>query len=196
MATKAKAKRTKATKRQPMDPDAILEQFKLGNRPQEELWNMPSGVKLKIKRVGFFLINAASRHIEKPEVPKQFIEDKGREEENPMDPAYQDALREWAAQKSEAVQDVLLLKGTEIVDIPEGMEGPDGDEWVADMRFLGIGISDDKRERYLQWMRLVAMRGEMDDYAEFMARIGRLNGVTEADVAEAAANFRGETIRE
>lgn len=156
---------------------------------------LSSGVVLRLKPVGPFIIREATRHIVPPRVPVQFIESKGREEENPMHPDYLAAMDKYETDKASANEDAVILFGTELAKVPKGISKPEDDGWIEDFELLGIRIHDNPRLRYVQWVKLYAMRGGIDELISIMRTIGRKSSVLEEDAAEAAESFRGDEVR-
>ncbi len=60
--------------------------------PARDIITLSTGVRGRIRPVPAGLIDEVVSRIPDPEVPRQFIEDKGREELNPFDPAYIEAV--------------------------------------------------------------------------------------------------------
>lgn len=157
-------------------------------------FTLSTGVVLRLKSVPPLAIREASLSIRPPAIPTVYMEDKGREEENANDPDYLQAMNRYALEQLFRVSDVLMLLGTSIVgEVPEGVFGPDSDEWMEPLEALGIALPENvrtnKHVRYLAWLRLYAVRSEQE-VAYLMGRIASLSGVTEVEVQRAAAAFR------
>jgi hypothetical protein len=119
---------------------------------------------------------------------------KGRDEENPGDPDYADALERFLADTANAATDVALLRGTEIEHIPEDVPGPDSKAFREEMELLGLPMLDSSRARYLYWVKSVAAPTS-EDINGLLGELGRLTGVAESDVEDAVARFRSVTVR-
>jgi len=154
-----------------------------------------TGVVIGLKAVAPLILRDATSRLKEPKVPVQHIESKGRSEENPMHPDYLAAMEEYQATRAEIVENTLLLFGTEIVSLPQGFSGPDDDGWIEAFEAVGIEISTNPKARYIQWIRLHAMGGQVEDMTIFTQELGREMGVTEEDVAVAAESFRGDEKR-
>lgn len=152
---------------------------------------LSSGVVLELRRVGYWIVYEATRRLKKPEVPVQFIEEKGRPEENPAHPDYLAALEQYEQHRADLVINTYLWFGTKLVSTPTGMLGPDTD-WAEEFAFLGIEPIENRQERYAQWLKLVACRGDADEITKLTQRITSDNAVTETEVAVAAESFRGD----
>ena len=156
---------------------------------------LSTGVILKIKPVPKFFIFSVTSRITKPKPPFVFNESKGREEENPDDPDYHEALEKWANDVANAGNDVAILRGSEIKSIPEGIPGPNSEEWKNEMEVFGLPMIDNPVARYLEWVKAIAAPLDRDINL-LLGEIGRLTGVSEADVEDAVARFRRLTTRE
>ncbi|GAF79299.1 unnamed protein product [marine sediment metagenome] len=158
-------------------------------RGGEDIVTLSSGVRLKIRAVPRNFIFAVTAKFEKPKVPRYMNEQKGKEEENPNDPNYLDATEKYLLNLADASNNVVLLRGTEIVGIPDDVPGPDSKQWKEEMTVLEMSMIDNKRARYLAWVKGIAAPLESDINGLF-TEIGRLTGVSEEDVAQAAERFR------
>lgn len=151
---------------------------------------LSTGVKVKFTPVGASLIDAINSKFVQPEPPMMMIEDKGREEPNPMHPDYIKALNDHERAKGNAVIDALMVFGVELVD---GM--PEDESWVDKLKFLskqmnqdvtGLDLTD-KFERELAYKRLVVFS------ALDMDTLFRNTGVTQEAIDAAKENFRSTT---
>ena len=152
---------------------------------------LSTGVVVKAKGVSPFVVNAAMAKIEKPKVPVQFIDSKGRDEENPMHPEYLAGLAQYEADRSRVAQEAMLLLGVEVLSIPDGFEAADGSEWVDTLAFLDVQVSPNGQRRKLDRLRYWAMRS-VDDLQRVATAVSRASGVPEQEVEKAAESFRGD----
>ncbi len=160
-----------------------------------EIIEFKSGVEVELRRVEPLLIYERLKGMREPKVPKVFIESKGREEENPADPAYLEALRQYEQERADIIEDMIIALGTRVVSA-NGVPKAEDEEWAETFDTLGFEIAPiGKKKRYIQWFRLVAIGGNSDDLRLFMEAMGRIQGVSEEDVAEAADSFRGTEER-
>ena len=158
---------------------------------------LTNGIVLTLKLVAPLLISDAARRIPKPPVPTVYSEEKNRDEENPTHPDYLEALVMWRGERDEAGLSVALIMGSSVSSIPDGLHGPDSDEWIDEIEasYAAIDMEPPKidRERpssrYLSWLRLYALPTEED-----IVRISRILtssvAVSEEDVREAVDAFR------
>jgi hypothetical protein len=161
-----------------------------GNGTHTATVTLSTGVILKVRSVSPFIIRESVRSIKRPPIPKQWIDDKGREEENPQHPAYLQALEDYNDAIGIAVTNCLVTMGTEIVSRPEGFDGPDDTEWVDVLESADVtDIPTEGRKRYLKWVRLWAVQTS-DDLSLIMSKMRELSGVPEEAVLEAAESFR------
>ena len=155
---------------------------------------LSSGVILNLTSVPKTFIYEATRAFKRPKIPTYLNEEKGREEENPGDPDYLEALEMYAADVANAATDVALLRGTSIQEIPDDVIGPDSDEWIQEMEVLGLPMRDNPRARYMTWIKAIAAPLDKDING-LLEEVGRLTGVSESDVADAVERFRRKTAR-
>jgi hypothetical protein len=156
---------------------------------------LSSGYWAIVRPVAPSLIADVQSEIDDPEVPKVFIEDKGRHEDNPSDPTYLRALERAENDRMMAALDVMVLFGFELVEedgspfeIPEG-------NWIRNLRYLEkrgrINLSEydleDPYDREFLFKRFVAI-GNQD-----IGLASKASGMTEEDIAKAEKSFQGQT---
>ena len=152
---------------------------------------LSSGVVLQLRRVGYWIVYEASRRLKRPKVPVQFIDDKGREEENPAHPDYVQAMQDYNDRMTEVILNANIWFGTRLISKPVDMLGPE-DAWGEEFAFLGIEVPESKQDRYAQWVKLVACGGSAAEFTKITQAIGQLNSVAEEDVTAAAESFRSD----
>lgn len=159
------------------------------NGTDPDVFTTSYGVKLRLKAVNRQSLGSISDKYlkEKPKPPIVMIESKGRKEPNHDDPDYQDALTSWNLSMSMAVSNFILLRGTELISVPEGMMTPDSDEWHFEMELMS-DLADNPRACYLEWLRAVAC--SEDDSTELFQIIGKKSNIAQEDAERAAAQFR------
>ncbi len=149
-----------------------------------------NGVVIKLKRVNRMIVLDAVRQIQDPKPPVQFIEDKGRTEENPNDPDYIAAKQQSDFDRGMLTINVYLTFGTQVVSIPDGMYMPETHDWSEDLESLGMKIAPKGRARYASWLKYYALNE--DEVNELSLRAMRFAGVTlEVDTAAAVDTFQG-----
>jgi hypothetical protein len=152
---------------------------------------LSSGIVLKVRPVPPLAIRQAVMNVERPRVPIVFIEEKGREEENPDDPGYRDALVEYRIATGMAAMKALLVLGTQVESLPDGLSGPEDDGWLEELQDAGLDIeASSPRARYLAWLQFYALKTN-EDLAAAMDGPRKASGITEEDVALAVQSFRG-----
>jgi hypothetical protein len=167
------------------------------NRAPDRI-TLSNGIVLALKPIPPGYIERALEALEKPQPPvtKPF-EGKDIEEANPADPEYTAALEAHSKLVIETGTNVLLLVGTGILSIPEGVYSPEGDEWY-DPEITGyFGIEVDtttKYDRYLSWLTMYALASQ-EDVVDVMAALTRRAGIGEEDAAAAVARFRRRKAR-
>lgn len=161
------------------------------NGADPNVFTASTGVKFKIKSVNRQALGGITdRYLkERPKAPITYIESKGREEANPDDPDYQEALQFWNLSMAMAITNFVILRGTELISesVPDEMLHYDSDDWKYEMQLMG-NRSDNPRACYLEWVRAVACTEE--DSTTLFNLIGRKSGINQEDVSSAAAQFR------
>lgn len=151
-----------------------------------EWQELTTGIVGRIVPVGASLIDDVVASIADPKPPMFFNEDKGREEENPVDPDYLEALEAAQRQRAVAALETLLLFGLELEQLP-----PD-EQWLPKLRYMAkrghISLDnydlDDPLEKELLYKKYVAV-GTQD-----LIEIGQHAGLNSRDVEEAARSFK------
>jgi hypothetical protein len=161
-----------------------------GQRKEDEVFELSTGVRVRLSPVSSSLVEEMKRSIPMPKVPVVFIKEKEREEENPNDPAYIAEVEEAEEKRAEALFDALVMFGVELVD---GL--PEDDIWVKKLQFLekrggmdlsGFNLKDNFDLEFL-YKRYVAVAGAD------LQTIGALHGFKPLEVARARAMFLGDT---
>jgi hypothetical protein len=158
---------------------------------------LSNGIVLSLRPIPPGIIERAIARLEKPKVPKITLKDKGVEEENPNDPDYLDAVAVRERKVIETSTNVMLLVGTAIKSIPDGLCGPDGDGWFdADlMGYLGVEAEmKTKYDRYLSWLNLYGLACQ-EDVLVVLSAVTKMAGLGEEDVQAAVARFRSRKTR-
>lgn len=151
---------------------------------------LSNGIKLKFKAIPPMLLNSVGNSVAMPPVPKVWLEDKQREEENPNHPAYLQALNDRTSLIAKATMDLILYACVEVIDVPEGLLKQEDTEWhiMADMAKLEFDRNDPIQTK-LAWFRAYAI-GNMDDMNKVQTVPMMLAGLMEGEVAEAMEGFR------
>lgn len=153
-----------------------------------------NGVCLRVKKFPPFLIRQAIAQIQKPKPPKIELEGKG-EEENPDDPIYKEALEEYELATTEKAIDTMLVAGTEVVSVPDGIYPPDEvDNWAQLLDFLGVTFDrENKFGLYLTWLKLYVL-SDPSDMELLMKELASAIGLSEEEVDQAVESFRGGKV--
>lgn len=174
--------------------DAALEAVEEAERPETNTVHLSSGIVLKVKAVPPYLVRQAAKNVARPQPPKIRLEDKNVEEENPDDPAYQDALGRHAVKAAEAASDLMLMAGTEVASLSDGQVPPESDEWLELVEFVGVEVDRrSKHARYLAWLKFYAITTEAD-LASLLAAVGRGIGLKDEEVDQSVDSFRGGEV--
>jgi len=174
--------------------EAAAQAVEESKAPQSSVVTLSNGVKLRLKPVPPFLVRQAAMKLERPRVPRMDI-GKGREEDNPNDPSYLEALTDFENRSTDAALNVMLAAGTEVESIPKGVAGPLDDSWLELLEVLEVGV-DLKRPvaRYLAWVRYVAL-ATAADVTRITEAMSKGIGLTEEEVEATAESFRNRATR-
>lgn len=161
-------------------------------KPADSFITLSTGVKIKPIRIPNMIFPEITNRFEKPPIPRVFIEDLGREEENPNDPVYIEKLSEWQNAFSKAIVDTMIVLGTETVFVPGDVEKETSQRWLGKLKVIGLDPGNDEILRYLYWIKYVAAPMD-EDIQSIIEGVGKLAGVSESDVTEAIDQFRDNT---
>lgn len=169
-----------------------LESVAAADGAPPDTYTTSNGLTFKLRKVSSLLIMEAGRKIKDIDVPVTYIEDKGREEENPNDPKYKAAQAEVDQARTIIVINATLAFGTAVVDaLPTGVDHWQTDEWLADVEDLtGVQVPRTGKGRYVSWLKFYAIPDNQELF-DLQLAVARLSGrVPEADVAQAEDSFR------
>jgi len=153
---------------------------------------LSTGVRVRLRPVPAWLVQEAQARVEDPPVPNWHNPDKDRDEPNPNDPDYLLGITRANVKRAEAVTDVAMLCGVELVDAI-----PPDNVWLPKLRFLekrgalSLGNYDltDELEKTFVYIKYVAMGS--DDFT-YLAKLAGLSG---EDVDRAVRSFRSQPER-
>lgn len=166
----------------------------LDERKKQDYVRLSTGYWARIMPVSASLIDGAQALVPDPEPPEVWIEEKGRTEINPSDPAYLRALDRAEVRRAVAAADAMVLFGVEMVDENgDQIETPGGD-WLKKLQLMhrvgtiDIGAYDleDPIDLEFLFKKYVAVA------APDFPLISLASGVREEDVDRAVATFRGD----
>lgn len=149
---------------------------------------LPSGVRIQIAPVSAALIEAVSSRVKDPAVPIIFNQDKNRNEEYPLDPAYVAELSDTSRRRAVASMDALYMFGIELID---GLPKDNG--WINKLKFLekhgDLDLSeydlDDVMDQEFLYKRFIV------GSADVIGKITKISGMSPEEVAEAETSFQG-----
>jgi hypothetical protein len=156
---------------------------------ESQIVTLSTGVVVELTPVSSSLVEEMKSSIKMPPVPVVWIEAKEREEENPNDPRYIDAVQDVERRRADAIFDALCTFGVELVD---GL--PDDDLWIKKLRLLerrgvldlsGFDLENEFDLEFL-YKRYVAVAGTD------LQLISGLHGFRPMEVARQRAMFLGE----
>ena len=89
---------------------------------------------------------------------------------------------------SMAMNDAVIMRGTELVSKPKEVRAPDDPDWLESLGALGIPVPRHKLARYLYWVKHVAAP-QLSDLGMIWQKAGRMVGVPEEDVSTMLERF-------
>jgi hypothetical protein len=154
-------------------------------------FTLSNGIILKAKYVSAFIYNEVQKRFKVPKVPTVYIADLGREEENPADEKYLEAMQEYNTNLSSAITDAMFLMGIDVVSIPGNVPALNDSEWTTQLAIIGIEVPDDNYHKKLSYLKYIACANP-EDLTLVMEHVGKESGATEEDVQRATDSFRGD----
>ena len=160
---------------------------------EQDTLTLSTGVVLRLRTPSEMVVESSFRAVKKhePKPPRVYIKDKEREEENPSDPDYLAALKEWKVEVGMRGLRALIPSGTTMESVPDSLPGPEDEDYIDLMASMTIDPGSGRFTRYVQWVLHVACAG-IDDIDNLSNALQRLIGVSEEDVAKAQAMFQGD----
>ena len=155
-----------------------------------------TGVVFKIKNLPAMALRDKHRQLErqKPMPPVVYIEDKGRDEENPNDPDYRAALARFTEDEAVQLYEVAIVLGLEVESVSNGVPKCEDNSWLLDMDLLSMDVPSEGKGRFLAWVKYIAAP-RPEDMAAIEKAVMNSFGVAEEDVAEAVASFPNRAER-
>jgi hypothetical protein len=152
------------------------------------------GIVFNLVAVPPLLLREAAANVKKPPVPTFYNEDRGITEENPSHPDYLEALEAYEKTTVDASLDLMVLAGTELETVPEGLSGPRDDGWRRALRLARVEVDwEDEDALYLAWVKFYALT-KREDLDALTKALTRLSGISEEEVQAAAASFRRNSL--
>lgn len=150
---------------------------------------LSTGIRARIVPVAAHLIDEAMFEIKDPLVPKQDL-GKGRDEPNPLDPEYKQALSDAEHARGIAASDTLILVGVHLID-----EIPEDGTWLKHLKFL-------ERLGHFKVLSKFDLEDELDrefvfkKYHAISTRdftlIGNASGMSQEEIDLAVRGFQGD----
>lgn len=180
--------------------EEILTSTEAQEVPKDDCVTLSNGVVLQVFGISPFLFREIEKKYPNPPVPTVFNPDKGRHEENPLDPEYVKACEAQEALRNEAMIDLVIGYGAKIVSVPEHLPNPDDLSWIDRLAFV---LSEDELEvlrrnpyiRQIAWIKYIAICTQSDIESIALAVFRRM-GVSTEDVSAALSSFQGNTTRD
>ena len=170
-----------------MTKNPALQQHRINEVGRNAEVTLSTGYRARINPVGASLIDEVVARVKDPVVPMFYNEDKGREEENPLDPNYVEALQTAQHKRAMAAMDTLILFGLDLID---GL--PDERDWLQKLKYLErrghFDLSeydlDDEFDLEFVFKKYIAC-GTQD-----LIMLGEHAGLNRKDVEEASKSFK------
>lgn len=151
---------------------------------------LSTGVKLRGKPMPPVVFINLSTKNPPPDMPT-FKDKDGTVYVNPDDPNYIEKKKHWETESSRDMLNGMIIFGTVLEEVPKGVEKPSGNDWLELVEVAGMQTKpDNKSWRYLWWVLTVAAP-DAEDWSKITEVVGRLSGVPEDDVQDAAKFSEG-----
>lgn len=173
--------------------EAIVTLAKEHDGERNSLVVLASGVRARLMPVAAGMIEEAQSSIKPPTVPKWFNPDKDREEDNPNDPVYVQALRDTEVKQHQAALDAMIMFGVVLVDEDGNEIGvPELGQWATRLRWMekrgqidlsGLDL-EDPMDREFVYKKYIAVS------PQDIISVSRRSGFGEREIQKALDNFR------
>lgn len=162
-------------------------------REERSIITLSTGYKARLMPVSAKLLDDIAHSVTEPPVPKQFIEAKGREEYNPLDPTYQLEVKEANRLRGLRTTEALVMFGIQLVD-----PVPPVAEWLPKLQYLekrgNLDLSgfdfNDPMDMEFVFKNYIAVSTQDLVFASMAS------GLTDEEVAEAIAGFQRQKVRD
>lgn len=155
------------------------------------IFELANGIRLILRRVSPRLMKAMRDEAEggRPKPPMITREDRdGRQEPNEDDPEYRVAYTEWVSGTGWRVLDTLVATCVTVDHVPDGILGPDTNEWAAEVADVYmLPLEANPKRRLAQWVLLQVTDEDLLDLGPLLMAQA---GVQEEDVQRALDSFR------
>ncbi len=126
-----------------------------------------------------------------PEPPMYDPGDKGKPQPHYDAPSYKKAMASYEAQVSKLIFDYVLIRGLDVISVPDHLEPEESDGWLEEMLYVMRRTSVSDIERHLMWFREIAAPTE-EDTMILMYIISRDAFVSEEGVNDALASLKSD----
>lgn len=157
---------------------------------EEARVTLTNGIVIQTKPISQDAIRRVIGKAEKPKVPIVRIESRDREEENPNDPDYLEALNKYYSDVLQRVYKTMMMLGTECYKVPAEYYKPEDKEWIEYLEAADVPIEfTNQFERYHEWLTLYACTAQYD-YNHLTSVLIRRVGIMEQEVIDAITFFQ------
>jgi len=151
---------------------------------------LKNGIKLKLKKIQLMRIQAVWNKFPYPKVPAVWDEDRQREIKNPNSEEYLQMKADVDEQRNTAIFDAIAALGVDVLEVPEGIDKIEDDNWIEECEVIGLTVDKTKRvARKLAWMKYVAL-SDPEDMINLSKEFGISMGLNEEQIATAVDSFR------
>jgi hypothetical protein len=151
---------------------------------------LSNGTEMEARTVPPLLAQKIEAKFRPPAVPKTYNEDKGRHEENPLDPEYLQRCEEIETEKNLALVDLLVGLGTKVIRVGADAEPFESADWRETVAFfLGEELPKSEKIQYLYWVKYVLI-ADNNDLQAIARKVAAKMGVPESAVGDALTELK------
>jgi len=169
----------------------VAEKILSTQKNKETIVELSTGVKLRVTPISPIATAELTRRHKRPTPPVVMIKDIGRSEENPNDPVYVKAVKDWEMDITMGVVNLIIVLGTGVVFVPDTVDALESEDWLDKLEVSGVDVGTSRASRYLAWVKYIAGPGE-NDIANITNAVTEMSGITEEEVRNQADAFRDE----
>lgn len=152
---------------------------------------LSTGVVIEPLDISKQTVSDLMAQVEAPTPPMYDPGEKGKPQPHYDAPSYKKAFAAYEARVSKLIFDYVLIRGLEIISVPEALEPVDSDDWLEEMMYVMGRTKVSPIERRLMWFREIAAPTE-EDTMLLMYIISRDAFVSEEGVNDALASLKSD----
>ena len=148
---------------------------------------LSTGVVLKPRAIPPYVYVRVSTKDPMPDAPRSKVKNKDFYLENTDDETYIKKVQQWELEQNDRMLNAMVSYGIEeIVSVPKDMETYKKDRWLTKLAHTGIEVYPDDLDWRMTFWILTVAAVDAEDFNAIFAGVGRLSGVPEEDVQNAA----------